>query len=212
VSHHTSFCSHSCGLRGVWNGARGSCAAAAGGRCHREPGPPKFRHWRHLSRAARPHAAGRDLCALSQVCRWDHALSTESPACFSAAVARSLLPPPPQHSSTQPPLPCLQSEGSRTRSRRRSRSRQGPQRQHHTAISRVRRPWLEPAPECSPFCQRPLTRLHSHLFRSTPWSQSGVQRHRRRERLRARCRPQGDADHQPVVRRRPSVRFPVNAR
>ena len=29
-----------CGLRGVWDGARGSCGAAAGGRCNRRVGPP----------------------------------------------------------------------------------------------------------------------------------------------------------------------------
>ena len=57
----------------------------------------------------------------------------------------------PQH---PPPLPCSQSAFQRTRSPRRSCSRRKPQGQHHAAIARVGRPALEPAPECSLFCQR----------------------------------------------------------
>jgi len=68
------------------------------------------------------------------------------------------------------------------------------------------------APECSLSCQRPLTcLLLSHHPHPTPRSQSPKQRHRRQGRLRARRHPQGDADHQPGVRRRPSVCFCVNA-
>jgi len=67
-------------------------------------------------------------------------------------------------------------------------------------------------PECSLLRQRPLTRLLSHLICSAPHSQSGEQPDRKQGRLRARRHPQGDADHQLEVRRRPSVRFCVNAR
>jgi hypothetical protein len=66
-------------------------------------------------------------------------------------------------------------------------------------------------PKCSPLCQRPLTRLLSHHPHPTPCSQSRRKRHRIRGRLCARGHPQGDADHQLRVRRRPSVRFCVNA-
>jgi hypothetical protein len=67
------------------------------------------------------------------------------------------------------------------------------------------------APECSLSCQCPLTRLLSHHPHSTPRSQFRTQRDRRPGRRRARCRPQGDADLQLGVRRRPSVCFCVNA-
>ena len=62
------------------------------------------------------------------------------------------------------------------------------------------------------FVSAPLTRLLSHLSRSAPGSQSRLEQDRRRGRLRARSHPQGDAGHQPGVRRRPSVRFYVRAR
>ena len=55
-------------------------------------------------------------------------------------------------------------------------------------------------PKRSLFCQRPLTRLLLHHPQPTHRSQSRGQLHRSRGRLRARCRPQGDADHQPRVR------------
>ena len=163
----------------------------------------------------------------------------------------------PQH---PPPLPCSQSLEERTRSPRRSRSRGGTHGQHHAAIARVGRPTLEPTPQCSPFCQRPLTllsaapapmlavsrgtasvpkveslslrasratprcnhssslalepapecslpcqrpltRLLSHRSRSAPRLQSRLERDQSRGRLRARRHPQGDSDHQPEVRR-----------
>jgi hypothetical protein len=56
-----------------------------------------------------------------------------------------------------------------------------------------------------------LTRLLSHYPHPTPRSQSRKQQHRRPGRRRARCRPQGDADHQLGVRRCLSVCFCVNA-
>ena len=72
---------------------------------------------------------------------------------------------------------------------------------------------LEPAPECLLLCQRPLTCLLSHRPRSASPLQYRLQRDRRRGRHRARCRPQGDEDLQPGVRRRPqSVCFCVSAR
>jgi len=71
--------------------------------------------------------------------------------------------------------------------------------------------WSAPPPECSLSCQRPLTCLLSHHSHPTPRSQSLQQQHRSRGRLRARRHPQGDAAHQLRVRRRPSVRFCVNA-
>ena len=52
---------------------------------------------------------------------------------------------------------CSQSCPEQHRSRRRSCSRGGPQGQLDAAVAGVRHPWLEPAPKCSPFCQRPLT-------------------------------------------------------
>ena len=65
---------------------------------------------------------------------------------------------------------------------------------------------LEPAPVCSFFCQRPLTcLLPSHHLRSAPHPQSQGQQNRSRGRHCARRHPQGDADHQPEVRRRPRV-------
>ena len=66
-----------------------------------------------------------------------------------------------------PPLPCSQSLMERPRSRRRSRFRQGPEGQLHAAITKVRRLWLEPTPECSPSCQRPLTLLNTRLLSCT---------------------------------------------
>jgi len=61
------------------------------------------------------------------------------------------------------------------------------------------------APECSLSCQCPLTRLLSHYPHPTPRSQSRRQLHRRPGCLRACCRPQGDEDHQSLVRRHPRV-------
>ena len=61
------------------------------------------------------------------------------------------------------------------------------------------------ASKCSLLCQRPLTRLLSHHSRSAPCLQSPLERDRRRERLRARCCPKGDANHRPAVRRHPIV-------
>ena len=58
-----------------------------------------------------------------------------------------------------PLLPCSQYEQQRPRSQGRRRSRRGPQGQLDAAISGVGRSALEPAPECLPFCQRPLTLL-----------------------------------------------------
>ena len=52
-----------------------------------------------------------------------------------------------------------QSSSTTARSRRRSRDRRGPQGQLDAAIAQVSRPPLEPAPECSLLCQRPLTLL-----------------------------------------------------
>ena len=66
-------------------------------------------------------------------------------------------------------------------------------------------------PECSLSCQRPLTRLLSHHSRSAPRSQSLLQQHRARGRLRARCRAQGDADRRTQVCRRPEYPFCVSA-
>ena len=68
-------------------------------------------------------------------------------------------------------------------------------------------------PKCLLSCQRPLTRLHSHRSHPAPRSQSLQQRHWRQGRLRARCHPQQDEDHQPEVRCRPrSLYFRVSAR
>ena len=53
----------------------------------------------------------------------------------------------------------------------------------------------------------PLTRLLSHRPNLSHALQSLWQQYRRRGRLCTRCRPQGDADHQPEVRRRPRVSF-----
>jgi hypothetical protein len=74
------------------------------------------------------------------------------------------------HHPHAPPLPCSQSLVERTWSQRSSRSRRGPEGQLHAAITKVRRLWLEPTPECSPSCQRPLTRLLSHHPHPTPHS------------------------------------------
>ena len=60
-----------------------------------------------------------------------------------------------------------------------------------------------PAPECSLSRQRPLTCLLT-LPPPIPLQSRGKQ-HRAQGRLRARCYPQGDTDHQPRVRRRPRV-------
>ena len=69
------------------------------------------------------------------------------------------------------------------------------------------------APECSLWCQRPLTRLLSNRFHRAPRSQSRTQLTRSRGRHCAGCRPQRDEDHQPQVRCRPrSVGFRVTAR
>ena len=59
-------------------------------------------------------------------------------------------------------------------------------------------------PEARAFCQHPMTRACSLTARTHPL-QSHAQWHRARGRLRARCRPQGDDDHQPQVRRWPRV-------
>ena len=59
------------------------------------------------------------------------------------------------HLQTPPPQSWVQ----RARSQRRSRDCRGSQRQLDAAIAQVSRPSLEPAPECPPFCQRPLTLL-----------------------------------------------------
>ena len=61
------------------------------------------------------------------------------------------------------------------------------------------------ASKCLLLCQHPLTRLVSHCPDLSHALQSLAQRHRRQGRLRARCRPQGDADHHLPVRRRPRV-------
>ena len=59
----------------------------------------------------------------------------------------------PQH---PPTLQCSQSARQQPRSGRSSCSRQGPHRQLDAAIAGVGRPAIEPAPECSLSCQRPL--------------------------------------------------------
>ena len=53
--------------------------------------------------------------------------------------------------------------------------------------------------QCSLSCQGPLTHVLSHRSHPVPRLQYWRQRHRRRGRLRSRCRPQGDADHHPGV-------------
>ena len=55
------------------------------------------------------------------------------------------------------------------------------------------------APKCLLSCQRPLTHLLSRYRPHTHPLQSLGQPNRRQGRLRARCRPQGDADHHPGV-------------
>jgi hypothetical protein len=105
------------------------------------------------------------------------------------------------HLRTPPP----QSRAQQSRSRRRSRACRGSQGQLDAAIAQVSRPPLEPAPECSHFCQRPLTRLLSRSTHLAHPLQSRWQRDRRQGRLGARCHPQGDADHQAQVRRHPRV-------
>ena len=131
--------------------------------------------------------------------------------------ARSLAPTPRCSLMCQRPLTraCsltalthpLQSRAQCHRSPGRLRARCRPQedRDHQPRVRR--RPT-----ECSLFCQRPLTRLLSHHSRPAPRLQARLQQDRIQGRLRARRHPQGDADHQPEVRRRPSVRFCVNAR
>ena len=96
---------------------------------------------------------------------------------------------------------CSQSCREQYRSQKRSCSRGGPEGQLDAAVAGVGLLALEPAP-CSPFCQRPLTRL---LSRRSHRSQSRIQQHGRQGRLRARCRPQGDEDDRPQVRRHPQV-------
>ena len=73
-----------------------------------------------------------------------------------------------------------------------------------------------PRPERLLSCQRPLTRVLSHPSHPVPRLQYWGQRHRRRGRLRSRCRPQGDANPTLGVRRRPRafafVSMPVDTR
>ena len=111
----------------------------------------------------------------------------------------------------QTPLLYSQTCRERRRSRRRSRSRGGPEGQLDAAVAGVGLLALKPTPS-SHFCQCPLTcLLPSHHLRFSPHPQFREQQDRVRGRLRARRHPQGDADHQPGVCRRPSVCFSVNA-
>jgi hypothetical protein len=66
------------------------------------------------------------------------------------------------------------------------------------------------APECSLLCQRPLTRFLTVLILPLAWQSRG-QQNQSRWRLRARCCPQGDDDHQPKVRRLRVVAFVMSA-
>ena len=108
------------------------------------------------------------------------------------------------------PLPCSQSLAEQTWSQRSSRSRRGPEGQLHAAITKVRRLWLEPTPECSPSCQHPLTRSLTVPILPLAWQSRG-QQHQSRWRLCARCRPKGDDDHQPKVRRLRVFAFVMSA-
>jgi hypothetical protein len=59
-------------------------------------------------------------------------------------------------------------------------------------------------------CQRPLTRSLTVPILPLAWQSRG-QQHQSRWRLRARCRPQGDDDHQPKVRRLRVFAFVMSA-
>ena len=87
----------------------------------------------------------------------------ESLKCAAARLNRprvfTFLSTPLDMTQHPPLLPCSQYEQQRPRSQGRRRSRRGPQGQLDAAISGVGRSALEPAPECLPFCQRPLTLL-----------------------------------------------------
>ena len=71
----------------------------------------------------------------------------------------AFLLPPVDTPQLPPLLTCSQHLVQRPWPQRRSRSRRGPQGQHHAAIAQVGRMALKPAPECSPLCQRPLAIL-----------------------------------------------------
>ena len=98
------------------------------------------------------------------------------------------------------PTPRLQCWGQLHWSRGRLRSRRHPQgdADHHPEVSHRSRVFA--------FASAPGdTHLPSYSAHGTHPSQYRKQLHRIRGRLRARCRPQGDADHQSQVRRRTLV-------